>query len=351
MLSRVANSIYWMSRYVERAENIARFIDVTLQVILDQPADTGEQWEPLVRTTGDEEYFLKHYGQFNAANVLRFLSFDRSYTNSILTCLQNARENARTVREAISSESWEQLNAYYHFVKEASASSNASADPEFYDRVRQHSQLFSGILDATMTRGTGWHFANIGSLIERADKTSRILDVKYFTLLRNVHDIDTTFDDLLWSAVLRSVSGFEMFRKRHHALTVHRVVDFLILDAKFPRTLLYCLEQMLHSLNRIASAVPSEQNQAIIGTKNLIRLLRSLDANTIIDTGMHEFIDSFQSQLNYIGQSINETFFKARSFSSSKVAFGTESDHSETSSMPTQSQSHSASPSSISIES
>jgi len=340
-----------MSRYVERAENIARFIDVTLQVILDQPVDTGEQWEPLVRTTGDEEFFLKHYGQFNAANVLQFLSFDRSYTNSILTCLQNARENARTVREAISSESWEQLNAYYHFVKEASASSYASADPEFYDRVRQHSQLFSGILDATMTRGTGWHFANIGSLIERADKTSRILDVKYFTLLRNVHDIDTTFDDLLWSAVLRSVSGFEMFRKRHHALTVHRVVDFLILDAKFPRTLLYCLEQMLHSLNRIASAVPSEQNQAIIRTKNLIRLLRSLDADTIIDTGMHEFIDSFQSQLNDIGQSINETFFKARSFSSSKVAFGTESDHSETSSMPTQSQSHSASPSSISIES
>ena len=351
MLSRVANSIYWMSRYVERAENIARFIDVTLQVILDQPADTGEQWEPLVRTPGDEDFFLKHYGQFNASNVLQFLSFDRTYTNSILTCLQNARENARTVREAISSESWEQLNAYYHFVKEASTSSNASADPEFYDRVRQHSQLFSGILDATMTRGTGWHFANIGSLIERADKTSRILDVKYFTLLRNVHDIDTTFDDLLWSAVLRSVSGFEMFRKRHHALTVHRVVDFLILDAKFPRTLLYCLEQMLHSLNRIASAVPSEQNQAIIGTKDLIRLLRSLDANTIIDGGMHEFIDSFQSQLNDIGQSINETFFKARSFSSSKVAFGTESGRPETGSMQTQSQSHSASPSSISIES
>ena len=322
MLSRVANSIYWMSRYVERAENIARFIDVTLQVILDQPAESGEQWEPLIRTTGDEKFFEERYGEFNSSNVLKFLSFDRSYSNSIITCLQNARENARTVREAISSESWEQLNAYYHFVKEASVSPNSYSDPEFYDRVRQHSQLFSGILDATMTRGTGWHFANIGSLIERADKTSRILDVKYFTLLRNVQDIDTTFDDLLWSAVLRSVSGFEMFRKRHHTLTVHRVVDFLVLDPKFPRTVLYCLEQTLHSLNRIEASIPNDQNPAIYKTIELIRSLRSMTANVIIDGGMHEFIDSFQSQLNDIGKAINDTFFKARSFTTSQLPQG-----------------------------
>jgi uncharacterized alpha-E superfamily protein len=324
MLSRVANSIYWMSRYVERAENIARFIDVTLQVLLDQPEGTGEQWEPLVRTTGDEKYFAKHYGDFSAANVLQFLTFDGEYPNSILTSLRNARENARTIREAISSESWEQLNSYYHFVSETAKNRAASADPEFYDSIRQHSQLFSGILDATMTRGTGWHFNNIGSLLERADKTSRILDVKYFTLLRDFREIDTTFDDLLWSAVLRSVSGFEMFRKRHHTLTIHRVVDFLILERRFPRAIRYCLEQVRHSLEHVAGPVSLADNLAVAKVKLLIEKLDGLDAQGIIDGGMHEFIDGFQSQLNELGGTINETYFAARSFDHSVKPFASQ---------------------------
>ncbi|MCA9048415.1 MAG: alpha-E domain-containing protein, partial [Planctomycetaceae bacterium] len=229
MLSRVAHLIYWMARYVERAENLARFIDVTLQTILDQPENTAGQWEPLVRATGDEEWFEQHYDSFSSENVRQFLTFDRDYHSSIRTSLSVARENARTVREVISSEVWEQLNAYYHFVRDAAERGVSATSAEFYDSVKQHSHLFNGTVDATMTHGTGWHFANIGRLLERADKTSRILDVKYFTLLRTVQDVDTTSDDLLWSAVLRSVSGFEMFRKRFHALTIHRIVDFLIL--------------------------------------------------------------------------------------------------------------------------
>ena len=194
MLSRVGSSIYWMARYVERAENLARFIDVTLNVILDHSA--AEQWEPLVRASGDDEYFKEHYGDFSSENVRHFLTFDREYPNSILSSVCLARENARTVREAISSEAWEALNEFYLFVTNAAASGISAANSEFYDEIRKQSHLFSGIFDSTMSRDKGWYFANIGRFLERSDKISRILDVKYFTLLSDVSAIGTTVDDL-----------------------------------------------------------------------------------------------------------------------------------------------------------
>jgi uncharacterized alpha-E superfamily protein len=302
-----------MGRYVERAENLARFIEVTLNFILDQPDSGVEQWEPLVRATGDEEYFAENYGEFTSENVRQFLAFDRQYHSSIQTSITHARENARTVREAISSEAWEQLNAFYHFVRDA-ADSGSPLDADFYDAIVEHSYLLNGILESTMTRGTGWHFANVGRLLERADKTSRILDVKYFTLLRNVNDVDTTFDDLLWSAVLRSVSGFEMFRKKYHALTVERIVDFLILDRKFPRAIRYCVRQARNSLAEVDGPVPELQNEALLKTDRLIAELGMTDARTIINGGMHEFIDSVQSSLNDIADAIRETYFASRAF-------------------------------------
>ncbi len=314
MLSRVANSIYWMSRYVERAENMARFIEVTLSHNLDQPECGAEQWEPLVRATGDEEYFLKHYGEYSADNVRQFLTFDSDYHSSIRTSIGCARENARTVREAISSEAWEQLNAFYHFIKDASRTSSVQRDASFYDEIVQHSYHFNGILDSTMTRDTGWHFANVGRLLERADKTSRILDVKYFTLLRNVDDINTTFDDLLWSAVLKSVSGFEMYRKRYHTLTVERIIDFLILDRKFPRAVRFSVQHARDSLAEVAGPVPESMNEALQKADLLVAKLDTTDPKTIIRGGMHEFVDSLQHLLNAIGKAVQETYFALRAF-------------------------------------
>ncbi len=314
MLSRVANSIYWMARNVQRAENVARFIEVTQNLILDQPTSSIEQWEPLVRATGDEEYFAEHYGDFTAYNVQQFLTFDRDYHSSILTAVTNARENARTVREAISSEAWEQLNTFYHFVRKFDGGGDQQPDASFYAEVVQNSYLFNGILDGTMTWNTGWRFANVGRMIERADKTSRILDVKYFTLLRNVTDVNTTVDDLLWSAVLRSVSAFEMFRKEYHALTVERVVEFLILNRDFPRAVYHCVRQMRTSLRKIEGPVSLAQNEAILRTTELIDRLKTADAESIINGGLHEFIDSLQMSLNEIGAAINATYFEARPF-------------------------------------
>jgi uncharacterized alpha-E superfamily protein len=314
MLSRVADSIYWMARFVERAENLARFIEVTLNTILDQPEGADQQWEPLVFATGDHQQFTKRYGQPTAENVIRFLVFDREYPNSIISSLVAARENARTVREAISSESWEQLNEFYHFVRDAVNKPQAPVElSDFFFELKKYSHLFNGILDASMSHNKGWHFANLGRLLERADKTSRILDVKYFTLLPHVQDVGTTIDDLQWSAVLRSVSGFEMYRKRYHGITIHRVVEFLTLDSSFPRAIRFCIDRADDSLHQIVgSPSGSYRNSAEQRLGRLKAELAYMDIDTIINQGMHEFIDGLQNKLNSIGEAVHETFFALR---------------------------------------
>lgn len=314
MLSRVANSIYWMARYIERAENLARYIEVTLNVILDQPETADQQWKPLILATGDQELFAEFHKQFDAQSVIQFLTFDPEYSNSIKSCVTQARENARTIRETISSEAWEQINEFYHWLR-TPQQHPMSLDQltEFYHRARLHSHLFSGILDATMSHGEGWHFANLGRLIERADKTSRILDVKYFTLLPTVADVGTTIDDLQWSAVLRSVSGFEVYRQRYRTITVHRVVEFLFLEREFPRAVRFCLDGADRSLHAITGSPEGVfRNAAEQRLGQLRSTLAYADVQSIIQNGLHEFVDDFQVKLNEIDESIFETFFALR---------------------------------------
>jgi uncharacterized alpha-E superfamily protein len=299
-----------MARYIERAENIARFIDVTLNVILDHSVD--EQWEPLILATGDQEYFKEQYADITPENVRHFLTFDLDYNSSIISSLNFARENARTVREAISSEAWESLNDFYWLVKRASQGAIKDSTFDVYSEIRRQSHLFSGIFDATMSRDKGWYFANIGRFIERADKTSRILDVKYFTLLPTVTSIGTTPDDLLWSAVLRSVGGFEMFRKRFHSLTIERVVDFLVLDTRFPRAIRYCTQTVASSLRQVGQLDSLKSNPAIANVDQLNERLAAASNREIIDGGLHEFIDSIQTSLNELGAAIHETYFASR---------------------------------------
>jgi uncharacterized alpha-E superfamily protein len=311
MLSRVADAIYWMARLVERAENVARFLDVTLSSTLDLPEELQQQWAPLVFSTGDQAYFAQHYVEFSAQNVLRFLTFDVEYHSSVLSCVAQARENARSVREAISTESWEQINEFYHSVRDASAHDLALHDmSDFFRAVKQQCHLFNGLLDATMLRGKGWHFANMGRMLERADKTSRILDVKYFTLLPSVHDVGTAIDDLQWSAVLRSACGLEMYRKRYQAITVHRVVEFLILDQDFPRAIHFCLIQADESLHEITGS--HDRSFRTLAEQRLGRTRAELtytDVQGIVNTGVHQFVDSLQISLNAVDDAIRTAFF------------------------------------------
>lgn len=311
MLSRVAESIYWVARYIERAENIARFIDVTLNVILDQPEGAAEPWMPLVSTTGDHKLFAERYGQATSENVIKFLTFDPEYPNSIISCLHNARENARSVRETISSEMWEQLNVFYYLVMDAAIRGETlDAPQDFFHEVKQASHLFNGVTDSTLSRNQAWHFFQLGQMLERADKTSRILDVKYFILLPSAKLVGTPTDDLQWQAVLRSVSGFEMYRKRHHKITPGRVVEFLVLDREFPRAVQHCIEtadDCLHAISGRPAGTFSNAAEQRLG--QLKSELAYANVDEIIHNGLHQYLDSLQTRLNKAGDGIHETFF------------------------------------------
>ncbi len=314
MLSRVADAIYWMSRYVERAENVARFVDVNLNLMLDMPDPASRQWEPLVVVAGDSEPFRARYGQATEENVRHFMTFDRENPNSIVSCLYKARENARSVREAISSEMWEQLNTAYLVARDADAPRRASSDPsDFYNSIKTASHLFSGLTDTTMSHNEGWHFARLGRLIERADKTSRILDVKYFILLPTPDYVGTPYDALQWMALLKSASAFEMYRKRYRLIAPDKVVEFLALDRDFPRSMRYCLMRGEESLRAITgSPVGTFTNAA---EQRLGRLRADLDYSgvaEIIRRGLHEFLDDFQHELNSVGDAVFQTFFALR---------------------------------------
>ncbi|MBI2192681.1 MAG: alpha-E domain-containing protein [Planctomycetes bacterium] len=314
MLSRVADSIYWMARYIERAENIARFVDVNLRLMLDLPGGSEDQWQPLVDITGDREWFAERYGAASREKVIRFLTFDKEYSNSIFSCLRAARENARMVRETISSEMWEQVNTFYLMVHDAASSDRALESPhDFFSSVKTASHLFVGVTETTMSHGEGWHFGLLGRFLERADKTSRLLEVKYFILLPSVADVGTPYDDMHWSALLRSASALEMYRKRHGPISPNRVVDFLLLDREFPRSVRYCLNLAQESLHAISGTpLGTFGNLAEQRLGQLQSELAYAHADEIIREGLEEFLDAFQTKLNLTGEAIFETFIALR---------------------------------------
>lgn len=314
MLSRVADSIYWMNRYIERAENIARIIDVNINMMLDLQLEGREQWEPLVIITGDQQLFRATYGEATRENVIHFLAFDASYTNSIISCLRAARENARSIREIISSEMWEQINGFYHRVNNA-ARTGLSVDDfyRFFHQVKMDSHLYIGLNLTTLSHNEAWHFCRLGRLLERADKTSRILDVKYFYLLPSVSHVGTALDNIQWSALLKSASAFEMYRKKYGRLTPRDIVEYLLLDREFPRAILYCLaraEDSLHCISGSPAGTFANGAERVLG--QLSAELSFAHVDDIIAGGIHEYLDNLQIRLNRVGDAIFDTFFSLR---------------------------------------
>jgi uncharacterized alpha-E superfamily protein len=311
MLSRVADAIYWMNRYVERAENIARFIDVNLNLLLDSTVGLAQQWEPIIATTGDAKLFQERYGEANQANVIQFLTFDRTYSHSILSCVTSARENARSIREIISSEMWEQLNSFYFMVLEAAKTPAEVSWSDFFDEVKQASHLFAGISYATMSHNEGWHFGQIGRYLERADKITRILDVKYFILLPSVKDVGTAIDEMQWIALLRSASAYEMYRKQHrHRVDPNSIAQFLLLDREFPRSARFCILGAERSLYQITGTPMGTWTNQIERTFGKLRSdLDYVLIDEVIQQGLHEFLDNLQTRMNQLDREMFETFF------------------------------------------
>ena len=312
MLSRLADSLYWMSRYVERAENVARFIDVNMWLSLDLPAGYQEQWSPLISTTGDDALFAKHYEIPTKRNVINFLTFDTRNPNSILSTITAARENARLARQYISLETWERVNRFYLAIQNGARSAARGFEPgqDFFSDVMSSSHLFLGTIYATMSHNEGWHFCRLGRLIERADKTSRILDTKYYLLLPSLDAVGTPYDDLMWAAVLRSTSALEMYRKRFHQISPDRIVEFLVLDREFPRAIHYCIvsaETCLHAISGTPIGTFGNPAEQLLG--RLCAQLNYVQVREIIKRGLHEFLDDIQTHLNMVGDAVENSFF------------------------------------------
>ncbi|HRP62277.1 MAG TPA: alpha-E domain-containing protein [Phycisphaerales bacterium] len=320
MLSRVANSIYWMSRYLERAENVARFIDVNMHLMLDLSVEAASQWNPLVVTTGGEELFLAKYGE-NAAtqdNVMQFLMFDLDNPNSIYSCVRAARENARSVRQSISSEMWELLNRLFLRVKRASMREGLLDAPhEFLTDIKDTSHLFAGLTENIMSHNEAWHWTRLGRFIERADKTSRIVDVKYYFVLPALEYVGMPYDNLHWAALLKSATAFEMYRKQYRRIAPNWVTEFLILDRDFPRSIRYCLVKAEESLHAITGSPAGTFHN--LAEQRLGRLRSDFEfarIEEIISFGLHEYLDNFQVRLNEVGDAIFDTFMALRAIDS-----------------------------------
>jgi uncharacterized alpha-E superfamily protein len=297
-----------MSRYIERAENVARCIDVNISLTLDLGEEWADQWAPLVNTTGDHELFARLYGEPTRENVLRFLTFDDKNPNSIFSCVLTARRNARTVREALSLAMWEELNRFYLLLRER----RAAGDPDLtiYEHVKRASQLLVGVMDTTQSHKEAWHFSRLARLLERADQTSRMLDVKYYILLPTLQDVGTSLDIAQWSALLKSASALQMYRRTFHRIVPTRVVEFLVFDRDFPRSMRYCVSRAENSLHRITGTPPD-----VISTRaeqELGRVRADLEfaqVDEIMRKGLHEFLDDFQDRLNSAGEAISASFF------------------------------------------
>lgn len=315
MLSRVAESILWMNRYIERMENNARFLDVNFNLALDLPPELRQQWKPFIQISGAETLFDQLYDEYSQDNVISFICFDERNHSSILSCITRSRENARTMRGNLTKEIWEHINAVYHMVIQFKRDNpTLNNDPRaFVDRIKQASQLYYGIHDNTVTQNEAWHFGKLGTYLERADNISRILDVKYHILLPSVNSVGTTLDWIQWVALLKSASAFNMYSRKHGQVKPYNVAEFLVLDREFPRSINYCLDKVNQSLHAISENYQtgfSNRPEKLIGM--LLSEISFSGMEDIFRQGLHEFLDLTQLKIIEIANAVHETYFSLK---------------------------------------
>ena len=314
MLSRVANTLYWMVRYVERADNLARLIDVNEQVLLDFESLDSERlrgfWKPIILSTGDEERFHELYDDVGSYQVIHFLTNDTRNPNSIVSCIGFARENARTVRDQLSDDLWEELNGLYLFTKsEESTYLLESHPPRYYERVRRAAMTFLGISASTTARDGRWDFMSLGRHLERADKTTRFLDIStYFP--KGAEGLERASPGVLhWSAILSSCGAMGAFRATRQEITGRTVMAFLLFSPDFPRSVRYCIDQVdaaLHRISGTSRGTYSNESERECGM--MLAKLNFGKPEDVLEEGLHFFLDEIQSKLNKIAGEIFETY-------------------------------------------
>jgi uncharacterized alpha-E superfamily protein len=309
MLSRVAESLYWMSRYLERAEHTARIIDVHLTQMLDHAGGIESlRWQRVLRSLRTPQ----PAGEADAYSILRLLTFDETNTSSIVSCIESARENARQVREQISSEMWEQLNRLFLQVKQTSMEQIWHAEPHrFLNSVKENIYLFQGITDATMSHSEGWHFIRVGRFLERTTATAALLDTHFSVYLTEETEYESEpIDYLNWVELLRSCASFEAYCKVYTAaLRPARIAEFLLLNAEAPRSIRFACALMQGALQAIAKATGARNQGRAERLAGRLRATLDYDQiEEILSGDIHEYLESIQRQCALIHSGIYQVY-------------------------------------------
>lgn len=306
MLSRVASNIYWFGRYVERAENTARLISVNANLLLDLPRRIEFGWAPLIAISSGEQDFRALYDRMDEASVVRFLLADERSPYSIVSTLALARENLRTTRDILPREAWSEINELFLFAREQGERAVTQRHRlSFLERVIRGAQQLSGLLNSTMSHDDAYRFLRLGYNLERADMTTRIIDIRSASLFLQQHEELAPFQNIQWMSVLRSLSGYQMYR-RHVRLRVSGplVLHFLLKDTAFPRAVAYCLERLETGLCRL----PRGQDGLAV-TAQLREQLQHARVQDLVDSGLSEFLDTIQLGLIRLHEQIEQTYF------------------------------------------
>ena len=312
MLSSTADQLYWIGRSMERAENTARMLDVTyLMSLLKQASpEPYNEWRALLSISGLQENFKARYPEISVDNVMHFMTLDRENPGSTYNSLHNARENARAVRGSIPSEMWEALNRTWLEIREINPEAiTESGASRFFEWVKQRSNLMRGFMHGTLLRDDTFRFLGLGTSLERADNTARILDVKYHILLPSLSDIGGAADYYQWGAILRSVSAFESYRKIYRdQITPTRVAELLILRPDMPRSLMACLDR----INNLLREINGPHSGELLRRSGLLHSeLRFGSIDDIVANGLHEYLSEFLERIYDLGDLVNSTYFWA----------------------------------------
>ena len=312
MLSRTADCLYWMARYTERAENTARMLDVNHQTsLLPQPAQFLEQsWKKLLTISKLEESFLSKHDVINRENVLDFMIYETSNPSSIVSCLYAARENARVIRGRITSEVWETQNTTWLELQQILEARNQTDPSRLLEWVKHRCHLFRGVMHGTMLKNEAFYFIRVGTLLERADNTARILENKYedqaaIKALEN--DTDNNFFDFYhWASLLRSVSAFEIYRQIYSdQVTPKQVAQLLIFNKQMPRSLVCCINELIPLISEVKNQ-KSKEIERLLG--KLKASLDYSDIDEVFEQGLEEFIETFLERINHIADEFSSAY-------------------------------------------
>lgn len=309
MLGKTANGLYWMSRYLERAENTSRLVETGQRIGLTRLGQDDDEWASVMRSASVLEGYAENHDEVTKDAAINWMLRSKDNPASVLSTISDARQNARLVRTALTHDVWEAINGCYMAVKEALSHKVSERDlPAVLGLIRQRTALVRGATHGTMLRNDIYDFTRMGTFIERADATARILDVKYYVLLPSAFAVGSSIDNVHWETILRSVSARGGFRMAYGSqVNAHDIAQFLILDKRMPRSLNFCATKIHNNLTYLASD-RTEVPQSSLMSQALVERFMNHSIEDVFDYGLHEYIQTILGMLCKLGQQIEKDY-------------------------------------------